>query len=377
MNNAFSIIYAKQGDPNLRDLIELRSTAALPIAGRYRMIDILLSNIVHSGIRSVGLITQRNYNSLMNHLGSGKEWGLSKKSGGLTFLPPFDLYSGSELYHGFVDALLSKRDFITHQRWPYCLLMATDQVYRQNFDVMMDKLLEEDADIALMYSRADSLMDDRSGSTTFLLLDGDRVIDSSSQRIPDENCVANLRVCLMKKDLLLRLVEDTCAQGDFDFDTGLLKQAIQDYKVVGVEHNGYVGRVSSVESYFQLNKDMLDKNVRHDLFDPDFPVYTKTMDSPPTLFGSSCDVENSLFGTGCTINGKVEGSIVFRGVRIDEGADVENCIIMQNSHIGSGAKLCNMIIDKSVMVRPGARLISAPYNPRIVRKREIIEDDSE
>lgn len=373
MNNAFSIVYAKQGDPDLRELIELRSTAALPIAGRYRMIDILLSNIVHSGIRSVGLITQRNYNSLMNHIGSGKEWGLSKKMGGLTILPPYDLGSGSELYRGFVDALLSKRDFIEHQRWPYCLLMATDQVYRQDYDVMMEKHRDSGADVTVMYSRNPRLMNDNSGSTTFLEMDGDRVRGLTTYPTDSDGCYANLRVCLMEKGLLLRLVEDTCAEGRYDFDTDLLTRAITNYKVVGVEHEGFVGRVTSVKSYFDLNQDMLDKSVRHDLFDPDYPVYTKTMDAPPTLFERGCEVEHSLFGNGCYVQGRVKRSVVFRGVHIEETADVENCIVMQNTHIGRGAKLRNMIIDKNVVVEPGARCISAPYDPGIIRKRQLVE----
>lgn len=376
MNNAFAIIYAKRGDPDLRELIELRSTAALPIAGRYRMIDVLLSNVVHSGIRSVGLITQRNYSSLMDHLGAGKEWGLSQKTGGLTFLPPFDLSSGNELYRGFVDALFDKRDFVAHQRWPYCLLMATDQIYRQNYDVVMDAHLATGADVTVMYTRDQRLMEDDSGATTFLEVENGRVVDMTPGPTKSKGCCANLRVCIMHKDLLLRLVEDACADGAFDFDSGLLKYAIENYKVMGVEHDGYVARVSSVKAYFDLNMDMLDKNVRHDLFDPDFPVYTKTMDSPPTLFGHGCDVDHSLIGSGCRIDGRVKNSVIFRGVEIDETADVENCVIMQSSKIGAGAKLRNMIIDKNAVVRPGARAIAAPYNPSIIRKRQIVEGEA-
>lgn len=376
MNNAFSIIYARQGGSQLRELIELRSTAAMPIAGRYRIIDVLLSNLTNSGVRSVGFITQRNYKSLIDHIGSGKEWNLSKKVGGLMILPPYDLSMSSELYHGFVDALLSKRDFIEHQRWPYCLLMATDQVYRQDFDILMDRHISSGADVTLMYSSDERLMGDKSGATTFLEMDGDRVLNILTAPTGKDNCYANLRACLIDKKLLMRLVEDTCAQGRYDFDTDLLKMAVEKYKVMGVRHDGYVGRVTSVKSYFDLNQDMLDKEIRYELFRPDFPVYTKTMDAPPTKFARGCEVEHSLFGNGCNIRGRVSNSIVFRGVKIDPGADVENCIIMQNTHVGSSARLCNMIIDKDVVVEAGARCISAPYDPRIIRKGAVVSGDS-
>jgi len=164
-----------------------------------------------------------------------------------------------------------------------------------------------------------------------------------------------------------------CAEGRYGFDQDLLKMAIRDYKVVGLEHKGYVGRVTSVKSYFDLNQDMLDKSVRYDLFNPAFPVYTKTMDAPPTRFGRGCDVEHSLFGNGCDIQGHVRNSIVFRGVKIAQTAHVENCIIMQNSRIEPGAKLSNMIIDKNVVVKAGVRCIAVPYDPKVIRKGAVVE----
>ena len=373
MNNAFAIVYAKQGSQQLRDLIELRSTAALPIGGRYRMIDVLLSNISNSGIRSVGLITQRNYKSLIDHIGSGKEWNLSKKNGGLMLLPPYDLASGTEMYHGLPDAILSKRDFVEQQRWPYCLLMGTDQVYSQDFNVMMERHLATGADVTVMYSRDESLMNDDTDEVSYFEMDGDIVRNLVTTPTGADNCYANLRVCLMDKDLLLRMVEDVCAEGRYGFDQDLLKMAFNNYKVVGIEHKGYVGRVTSVKSYFDLNQDMLNKNVRYDLFNPSFPVYTKTMDAPPTRFSRGCKVGHSLFGNGCDIQGNVHNSIVFRGVKIDPTAHVDNCIIMEGSHIEAGAKVSNMIIDKEVVVKEGARCISAPYDPKVIRKGTIVE----
>ena len=373
MNNAFALVYAKPGSHELRELIELRSTAALPIGGRYRVIDILLSNISNSGIRSVGLVTQRNYSSLIDHIGSGKPWNLSKKDGGLRFLPPFDLASATQMYHGFADAILSKRDFIEQQRWPYCLLMGTDQIYSQDFDVMMAKHLESGADVTVMYSRDESLMNDDTGEVTYFEVDGDEIRDIFSEPTGSSNCYANLRVCILSKDLLMRIVEDVCAEGRYDFDHDLLKLAITNYKVVGLEHKGYVGRITSVKSYFDVNQDMLDKNVRYELFNPAFPIYTKTMDAAPTKFSSDCIAHESLFGNGCDIKGTVRNSILFRGVKVAEGAHVENCIVMQNTRIEAGAKLSNMVIDKDCLIRADARCISTPYDPRVIRKGTVVE----
>lgn len=375
MNNAFAIVYAKQGDSQLRELVELRSIAALPFAGRYRMIDVTLSNLTNSGVRSVGIITQRNYNSLIDHIGSGKEWNLSKKVGGLTLLPPLDHSIGSDIYHGLPDALFSKRDYIQHQRWKYCLLIASDKVYRQDFNEMMDRHIESGADITVLYSRDNSLMHDDTGSTHYFHMNGEEVTDVSAGPEGAGDIVANMGASIIDKDLLMRLVEDTCAEGRYDFDMDLLAKSSASCKVLGFEHKGYVGPISSVKSYFDVNADMLNPDIRYEVFNPEFPIYTKTHDSPPTLFEKGCVAENSLFGSGCHVKGKVAGSIIFRGVEIDEGADIENCIIMQNTRIGARAKLRNMIIDKDVIIEPGARCISVPYNPAIVRKGVVVEGD--
>ena len=116
MNDTFAIIYADQGSPDLRELISKRNIAALPVGGRFRAIDFALSNLANSGVHSVGLITQRNYKSLIDHIGSGKDWDLSRKNGGIMILPPYDLGTQTGMYRGLCEAIFAKRDFIDHQR---------------------------------------------------------------------------------------------------------------------------------------------------------------------------------------------------------------------------------------------------------------------
>lgn len=373
MNNAFAIVYAKQGNRLLDDLVELRSIGALPIGGRYRVIDVLLSNLTNSGVRSVGIITQRNYKSLIDHIGSGKEWNLSKKVGGLMLLPPYDLGTGRDLYHGLPDALLSKRDFIEHQRWKYCLLIATDKIYREDYNAMMNQHIESEADITVLYSRDPRLMTDDTGSTSYFKIEDGNIVDVVASPSIGGEVVSNMGACLMTKELLMTLVDDTCAAGRYNFDYDLLARAVKEYKVMGVEHEGYVGTISSVKSYYDVNMDMLDPDVRYDLFDPEFPVYTKVLDAPPSRFMTHSEIDNSLFGTGCRIDGRVKDSVIFRGVHIEEGADVEGCIIMQNSVVESGAKLRNMILDKNVRIKSNVKCVSVPYAPGIVRKGAVIE----
>lgn len=376
MNDAFSVIYAEQGSPELRELIALRSAAALPFAGRYRFIDLLLSDLANSGVHTVGLITQRNYKSLIDQIGSGKVWDMSKKSGGIMVLPPFDLEGSPGNYHGMCDALFAKRDYLNHQSKTYCLLLDANTVYRQDFTVMMDKLQETEADIAILCSDNRRLMQDSTVEETFVRIDeAGFVTDVTYEPFTTRGYIACLGAYLMRKDLLVRLVENACARGRYNFATDVLVPALEEYKVVTVSHEGYAARLTSVKSYFDMNHDMLDANIRRDMFFNGAPVYTKSRDTPPGRYARGCKVARSLFGNGCDVRGRVVDSIVFRGVVIEEGADIENCIIMQDTHIGRGAYMRNMIVDKNATIAAGARCVALPESPLIVRKGAVVEGE--
>ncbi len=368
MNDTFAIVYAGHGNPFLGDLIAHRAVSALPLAGRYRTIDVLLSNISQSSIRNVGIIMQRNFQSLVEHIGSGDPWDLDSKNGGVALLTPFDQGLGTGLYQSFGDALFAKRYYLDNQRAKYCLLLASDMVYREDYNRMLDYHLEMDADITILYSHDPRLGQGDATEITNLHIDNGRVTGGDfGHEGTDDGCY-NLGACIMEKELLIRLVEDACAQGRYNFVNDIIEPALSDYKVMGLEHTGYAGRLTTVKSYFDMTRDMLDPAVRDDLFYAHGPVYTRVADAPPVRYAKGCAVENSVFGNGCIVRGRVAGTVVFRGVTIEEGADVQDCIIMQDSHIGKGAYLRNAIIDKDVIVADGARLVGTPDMLKVVRK---------
>ncbi|ACV22724.1 Glucose-1-phosphate adenylyltransferase [Slackia heliotrinireducens] len=374
MNNTFAIVYAGHGNQLLGDLLSYRCVAGMPLAGRFRNIDFLFTNLADSGVRNVGLITQRNYQSLVEHVGSGAAWDMNKKQGGLAVLAPFDQGTGTELYRGFGDAMFAKRYFLNRQLGQYCLVLDTDVVYREDYNRMLDALNEKEADIVLLYSHDARLISNEVMGAARLDVDADgfiRGVDYSDE-VGEDSCFS-LGACLMDKNLLQRLIEDACAEGRYNFVTDVLEPALRKYKVAGVEHTGYAARISSVKSYFDISKDMIDPEVREELFVAHGPVHTRIKDAPPVRFAAGCRVEESVFGNGCDVFGRVSGSVVFRGVTIDRGADVKNCVVMQNARIGQGAHLRNAIIDKDVVVRPNARIVGTPDLPVVIRKGSIIE----
>ena len=230
------------------------------------------------------------------------------------------------------------------------------------------------ADITVLYAKDGRLGAPRSQNAVQFKIDSAGWVQGIAfDNEAAEDACWNLGAILMDKDLLLRLVEDACAEGRYDLIADILEPALSRYKVAAFEHEGYAARISSVRTYFRTMQDMLDPAVRQELFFAHGPVHTRIMDAPPVRFAQGCVVEHSVIGNGCEIRGRVQDSLLFRGVHIDEGADVENCIVMQDSHICAGAYLRNAIIDKNSVVGEGARVIGTPDMITVVRKGSIVE----
>ena len=372
MNDTFAMVYAGLGNPLLGDLIAHRAVSALPLAGRYRTIDVVLSNITQSGIRNVGIIMQRNFQSLVEHIGSGDAWDLNSKRGGVALLTPYDQGLGTGLYQSFGDALFAKRYYIDNQHAKYVFLLASDMVYREDYSRMLEHHLATGADITVLYTRNIRMAEGDPTLIANLKIEDGWVTSGEFGPLGAGGGCYNLGASIMDKELLNKLVEDACAEGHYNFVTDIIEPALPNYKVAAVEHKGYAGRLTTVKSYFDMTRDMLDPAIREELFFMHGPVYTRVMDAPPIRYAAGCEVGNSVFGNGCIVRGHVEGSVVFRGVTIDEGADVKDCVIMQDSKVGKGAYLRNAIIDKDVTVEDGARLVGTPDNPQVVRKFQIV-----
>lgn len=379
-SDIFGLIYASEENYNLRDLVLHRSVAALPVGGRYRAIDFLLSNMVNTGIRRVGIITQKNYNSLMDHLGSGKEWDLARKNGGLYMLPPFDIVAntGSNgIYRDMVDAINSKLDYIRSAPEEYCLLSGSYTIYSTNYDRMFEEHIAKGADITLLYSTAPATKKAGNEEDHFkdvrLYTDEDgrvRDIEFDSDQTQTEKL--GMDVYLIRKNLLEQLISSAIARRQYNFVADVLIPNLKHLKVYAVPHEGYVGRLTSLNSYYNINMDILREDVRDDLFTAENPIYTKVKDEPPVRFLDGANVRNSVMGDGCEIHGEVEDCVLFRGVTIAPGAHVKGCIIMQDTEIQEGCYLENMIIDKSCTIKRGMRLMGAPDYPIIIKKGAIV-----
>lgn len=359
-------------DIHINSLTEKRSIAALPFAGRYRLVDFALSNMVNGGITNVGVILKHNYSSLMDHLGSGKEWNLNRKDGGLHILPPYIARNIHGLGEGSVDLIASALGYLSKSKQKYVILSKGNIVFNIDYDKVMDLHLEKNADITMVYYEEDT---DKEAITnhTFLSVDDDnRVSDIEVKpRRPKTNKIF-LSVMLIEKGYLQYLVDEAVARGEQDIVRDILMKRNSNSNIYGYKFDGYVGDIENIQSYYDNSMRMLNVDVRKEIFNPIRPIYTKIKDQAPTRYSSDASVSNCLIADGCIIEGQVKNSIIFRGVHIGKDSRVSNSIVMQDSIIQTGCELDYMVMDKEVTIRENGRLIGDIRHPIIISKGETV-----
>ena len=374
MKDVFGLIYTSdESDMRLRDLTRSRPIAAMPMGGRYRVIDVLLSNMVHSEITNVGLITQRNYHALMDHLGSGKEWDLNRKRDGLFILPPYVTRSSTGSYTGMLDAIRSNLGYVRRSSQRYAVICGSNVVFNSRFDEMLKFHQEKNADITILYNVPVGDETHAEADRTHLKLDEDgRVTDIEVTQSLNNYPATSMDVYIMDKALLTYLVEVTAAHYQTDFVRDVLLRQLSELKIYGYEYKGYVKRIESIASYYQLNMDMLDESKRTPLLYKPYPVYTKVKDEVPARYEDGAKASNSLVADGCIIEGTVENSVLFRGVRVGKGAVVKNCVLLQGVEVQDGAQISHVIADKGAFIKRDRNLVGQESWPVVIEKNAVI-----
>lgn len=373
ITNAFGVIYTGENSMRLKDLAYSRSIAATPYGGRYRCIDFILSGLVNSGITNVGIIAQKNYHSLMDHVGSGKEWDLHRKRDGLFMLPPYVTRDNVGLYRGTVEALKSVIGYIRRSSQRYAIISGSYTIFNTTFNDMIEQHIKTGADITIMYNEEQSFDPDDQYDDLRLTFDADgRVQDMEINPYHPASPNKSCNVFLMEKTLLEYLVEEASAHGFFHFHEDVLMRNVHKLKIFGYEYKGYVARLNSPQSYFSSNMALLNKATRADLFNDRHPIYTKVKDEVPARYGPAAKSHNSIVADGCVIDGEIENCVLFRGVYIARGARLTNCIVMQAAQIHENAELSYAVLDKSVIVKRGRRLSGHETFPVILRKGSIV-----
>ncbi len=361
---AVGIVFSNIHDNSVPELSRIRTLGSIPFGGRYRLIDFPLSNMVNSGIDTVGIITKSNYQSLMDHVGSGKDWDLARKDGGVIILPPYGDANNSTLYNSRLEALKGITSFLFRADEDFVVMTDCDAVCRINYNDVIESHILNRADITLVYTKRES----NEKATVFDLDNEGRIVGVSYNDRPSEG-VANVftNVFVMKLSLLQNIVMDSITHNKVHFTRDVIAPNLESMKIMGYEHKGFYAGITSLQAYFNSNMLMLDSDIRHEVFG-DRSVFTKIRDSAPTKYGNCAVVKNSLIADGCEIFGEVENSIIFRNVKIGRGAVIKNSIVMQNTVLGENSALNCIIADKNVTVTGRKNLSGSENHPFYIGK---------
>ncbi len=367
MGNVLGLVFANMHDTTLGDMTKNRTMGSVMFGGRYRLIDFPLSNMVNSGISEVGVITKSNYQSLLDHLGSAREWDLARKKGGLYILPPFGNVE-STLYRGRIEALYGAMSFIKHSRAKYVVLSDCDVVTNIDYKPIVAAHIESGADITAVAHTGVYSSDDIKTSTVFNVDDDKNVTSVLINPDISGTCTTSLNVFVMSMDFLIETVNDAMARGNVSFERNILQEKCRELKIKIYEYDNYFSKLNSPESYFKSNMALLEPENARKLFVPKRSIYTKVSDNAPVKYDLDSKVSNSLIADGCIIEGEVENSVLFRGVKVGKGAKVKNCILMQGTVVGDNAELNYLITDKNVSICENHILTSSPQYPMYVGK---------
>ena len=374
--NALGILFPNSYDSLVPELVGERLMASIPFASRYRLVDFILSSMVNCGIDNVSVIVRKNYHSLMDHLGSGREWDLTRKNGGLNMVPPYAEKTVS-VYNGRIEALASILDFLKEQKEKYVIMADTNLAVNFDFNAMIEAHMESGADVTVAYTEQplpDSILDAPHTSKDMyytLSLDEGRV--SEIQINSKETGVQNLsmNIYIIERQRLIDLVSKAYVLGQIYFERDVLAPNLKTLNVQTFRFDGYTARICDMNSYFDENMKLLDDENLDALFSPS-PVYTKIRDDNPTRYINGSRANNIMAADGCVIEGEAENSILFRGVKIAKGARVKNCVLMQDTVIEEGADLEYVITDKNVTVTADKELKGSDTFPVYIAKSRTV-----
>lgn len=374
--NALGIIFPNNYDPLVPELVNVRMMASIPFASRYRMIDFILSSMSNCGISNISVMVNNNYHSLMDHLGSGREWDLVRKNGGLNIFPPYS-EKESKRYTGRISALASLLGFLREQKEKYVVMADSSIAVNFDFADIISNHIKTGADVSIAYNEQEipeSFMRTFDNSKGFYYTFG--IEDGRIHKIyvnPRDEGIQNfsMNIYVIDRELLIDMVNTAFVRGQEHFNRDVLLTQLNKLNVQAYKYDGYVARISGIKSYYDENMKLLDDYNLDALFSgPN--IYTKIRDDNPTRYINGSVAKNVMVADGCVIEGEVENSVLFRGVKVAKGAKVKNCILMQDTVVEPGCSIEYLITDKNVKITAGKEMRGTDTFPVYIAKNHTV-----
>jgi glucose-1-phosphate adenylyltransferase len=366
MMKAVGIILAGGSNNRMGQLSKKRAVPAMPVAGSYRCIDFVLSNMSHSHIQKVAVLTQYNSRSLNEHLNSSKWWDFGRKQGGLYVLTPYITEENHSWYLGTADSIYQNLDFLRKCHEPYVIITSGDCVYKMEYDKLIDYHIEKRADITVAVKE---MPEDTKDILRFGIVRTDedgRITNFEEKPLVAQANTVSTGVYVIRRRLLIDLVQKAHEENRTDFVQDILVRYKDVKKIYAYRHEGYWRNIATIDSYYQTNMDFLKREVR-DYFFRDYPnVYSKVEDLPPAKFNPGSKIKNALISSGCIVNGEVTDSILFKKVYVGNNCVIKNSIILNDVYIGDNTVIENCIVESRDTIRANTSYIGESDKVKIV-----------
>lgn len=376
---AAGLIFSNIHDLSLPELTSRRTLASVPYGCRYRLIDFPLSNMVNSGISKIGLVTHDNYQSLLDHIGTGKDWDLARRSGGIKILPPFitafDNNGARRFDASRLDSLIGVKDFIERCSEDVIVLSDCDIICNIDLAEVLDRHEKSGAEITIVTCDENSMIEKRRTEETYSVAsDANGAVTDITVYDPELSTGAiSMNIIVINRIYLLSAIHEATARGYNNLYTDIILKKCKLGGVYSYHYQHAALKISSLESYFKASMMLLDAETRDDLINVlDRPIYTKLRNTAPTLYKPGSCVKNSYIADGCEIEGVVENSIIFRGVRIGKGCVVKNSVVLQGTYLGENVTFNCVVADKDVVVKDGRNLSGHTTMPFFISKGTVV-----
>jgi len=368
MNSILGIINLNEDDSKIEELTYNRPIAAIPFAGRYRIIDFTISNMVNSGINHVFIFTRDKYRSVTDHIQTGRAWDLERKNKGVFIFNPLQNFYPF-LRSSDMDIISDYLDYIYYSKEKYVVISPSYFVSLIDYNKMLKEHIEHKADISVAYKKIDKETKEFSDSDCLIVSKDNKVIDIINKKGAKN---VFMETIMMERKLLIDIINKKILGADKDLLKDAVFQLKNNLKIFAYNYNGYLAKIDTINTYYKKNLEFLNESIMNELFSDSWPIYTKAKDEPPVKYQVNAEVTNSMIASGCCIDGTVENSVLFRRVNVQQGAKINNCIIMQNSRIGEDTVLEHVILDKNVVISSGEILKGTWDSPVIIEKNQII-----
>ena len=365
---AIGIVLAGGNSKRMRELSNKRAISAMPVAGSYRSIDFVLSNMTNSHIQNVAVFTQYNSRSLNEHLSSSKWWDFGRKQGGLYVFTPTITAQNSDWYRGTADALYQNLTFLKNSHEPYVVIASGDGIYKMDYNKVLEYHIEKKADITVVCKD----MSEEEDVTRFGLLklnDDGRIVEFEEKPMVATSNTVSCGIYVIRRRQLIELIERCAAEDRVDFVRDVLVRYKNLKRIYGYKIDSYWSNIASVDSYYKTNMDFLKPDVRNYFFKQYPDIYSKVDDLPPAKYNPGATVKNSLISSGSIINGTVENSILFKKAYVGNNCVIKNSIILNDVYIGDNTVIENCIVESRDTIRANTTYIGTPDEIKIVGEK--------